>query len=230
MRAFLHSLIAKLQQNQYIESIRHVFGFQREYWRNRRQTGSVTASSPALARAIVEPYWDPTCDQDVLEIGSGTGIISGKIFRCMRPDDRLTIVEINPNFLATTRRKLVQRFGVDAIADSVSLINEDFLQNQMPADRFSRVCCSLPLNNFEPQIIREIFQEIFRVCQPGGIVVFYEYILLRRMRYWLSLGTRQNLKKIEAVLSDQIRRHGIEEIPIYTNFPPAMVYILRKAE
>jgi phospholipid N-methyltransferase len=112
----------------------------------------------------------------------------------------------------------------------VSLVNEDFLQNQMPADRFSRVCCSLPLNNFEPQIIREIFQEIFRVCQPGGIVVFYEYILLRRMRYWLSLGTRQNLKKIEAVLSDQIRQHGIEEIPIYTNFPPAMVYILRKPD
>lgn len=146
----------------------------------------------------------------------------------MQPNDKLTIVEINRNFLAMTHRKMVQSFGDQAITDSVSFINADFLQNRMPADRFSRICCSLPFNNFAPQIIREIFQKMLRVCQPGGIIVFYEYILLRRIRYWLSLGTRQDLKKIEVVLTDQIRRLGIENFPIYTNFPPAMVYILRK--
>jgi len=35
-------------------------------------------------------------------------------------------------------------------------------------------------------------------------------------------------KRIKAVLTDRISRHGIERIPIFSNFPPAMVYVLRK--
>ena len=122
----------------------------------------------------------------------------------MQPSDKLTIVEINRNFLAMTRRKMVQSFGEQAISGPVSLINADFLHNQMQADTFSRICCSLPFNNFAPQMIGEIFHEMLRVCQPGGIIVFYEYILLRRMRYWLSLGLRKDLKAIEGVLTGQI--------------------------
>ncbi len=206
----------------------HFFGFQREYWRNREQTGSVKASSPGLARAMVAPFWDGSCPQHVLEVGSGTGAISARIFRQMQAGDKLTIVEINRNFLAMTRRKMLQSFGDHAIAEQVSLINADFLHKPMPADSFSRICCSLPFNNFAPQMIGELFHEMVRVCQPGGIIVFYEYILLRRMRYWLSLGLRKDLKEIESVLSGQIQQYGIERIPVFANAPPAMVFVLRK--
>ena len=105
----------------------HIFGFFREYWRDRKQTGSVKASSSGLARAMVEPHWDTSCDQDVLEVGSGTGIISEQIFRRMKPADKLTIVEINPNFLRMTERKMVRSFGANALSGRVSLINIDFL-------------------------------------------------------------------------------------------------------
>jgi phospholipid N-methyltransferase len=148
----------------------------------------------------------------------------------MHKRDKLTIVEINRNFLAMTGRKMIQNFGDQAISGQVALIKADFLQNHMSADVFSRICCSLPFNNFAPQMIVEVFREMFRVCQPGGIIVFYEYILLRRIRYWLSLGMRKDLKEIENVLTDQIRRYSIEKLPIFTNFPPAMVYVLRKPE
>jgi len=206
----------------------HFFGFQREYWRNREQTGSVKASSPGLARAMVEPNWDGAHQQDILEVGSGTGAVSARIFRQMSPIDKLTIIEINPNFLAMTRRKMVQGFGDGAIAGQVAFINADFLHNRMPAESFSRICCSLPFNNFAPQMIAELFDEMVRICQPGGIIVFYEYILLRRIRYWLSLGLRKDLKDIEGVLTAQIQQYGIDKIPIFTNIPPAMVYVLRK--
>ncbi len=223
-------MIAKLLSNPVVESMAHFFGFQREYWRNREQTGSVKASSPGLARAMVQPFWDGSCPQHVLEVGSGTGAISTQIFRRMQPSDKLTIVEINRNFLAMTRRKMEQSFGDQAVSSQVSLINVDFLHNRMPADTFSRICCSLPFNNFVPQMIGEIFHEMVRVCQPGGIIVFYEYILLRRIRYWLSLGLSKDLKAIEGVLSGQIQQYGIDKIPIFTNFPPAMVYVLRKPQ
>jgi len=225
---FDNSLIGKFRQKHYVESMSHVFGFQREFFRHRAQTGSVKASSPGLARAMVEPFWEASIPQDVLEVGSGTGTISQRIFRRMRSDDKLTIVEINQNFLSMTRRKLLQKFGDRVQAGQVFFVNADFLQHRMPADHYSRICCSLPFNNFAPEIIQQIFEEMFRVCQPGGIIVFYEYILLRRIRYWLSLGMLHDLKRIEAVLTDRISRHGIERIPIFSNFPPAMVYVLRK--
>jgi len=223
-----YSLIARLRRNQHVESMLQVFGFQREYWRNREQTGSLKASSSRLARAMVEPYWDHSRDQRVLEVGSGTGVISEQIFSSMHLGDRLTIVEINNNFLTMTRNKMNRIFGSKTIGNSVFFVNQDFLQHCMPADNFSRICCSLPFNNFSPDKCAEIFQEMFRICRPGGIVVFYEYILLRRIRYWLSLGALQKLKRIEDILADQIRQKGIQSIPIFTNFPPAMVYILRK--
>ncbi len=221
-------MIARLRNNPMVESMAHFFGFQREYWRNREQTGSVKASSPGLARAMVEPNWDALHKQDVLEVGSGTGAISEQIFRQMAPIDKLTIIEINPNFLAMTRRKMAQGFGDGAIAGQVAFINTDFLHNRMPAESFSRICCSLPFNNFAPQMIAELFNEMVRICRPGGIIVFYEYILLRRIRYWLSLGLRKDLKEIEGVLTAQIQQYGIDKIPIFTNIPPAMVYVLRK--
>lgn len=177
---------------------------------------------------MVEPCWETSCAQDVLELGSGTGAISEQIFRRMQSRDKLTILEINPNFLVMTRRKMVQNFGGEALAGRVSFVNAGFLQHRMPADHYSRICCSLPFNNFDPEVIREIFREMFRVCRPGGIIVFYEYILLRRIRYWLGLGVRQDLKCIERVLTGQIQSHGISKIPAITNFPPAMVYVLRK--
>jgi len=222
------SLISRLRASQSAEPLSHGFEFLREYWRNRKQTGSVTSSSLGLARAMVEPCWDDSSDQDVLEVGSGTGIISEQIFRRMRATDKLTIVEINLNFLSMTHRKMVQRFGDQALTERVFLVNTDFLQHQMPADHFSRICCSLPFNNFAPHVTGEIFREMFRVCRPGGIIVFYEYILLRRLRYALSLGTLRDLKEIEAVLTNQIREFGIGKISRFSNFPPAMVYILRK--
>jgi len=44
----------------------------------------------------------------------------------------------------------------------------------------------------------------------------------------LSLGLSKDLRAIEGVLSGQIQQYGIEHIPIFTNIPPAMVYVLRK--
>jgi len=225
---FDNSLISKFRHNHYGESLSHAFGFQREFWRHRAQTGSVKASSPGLARAMVEPLWEASTPQEVLEVGSGTGTISERIFRRMRPDDRLTIVEINRNFLSMTRRKLLHSFGDAVLTGRVSFVNSDFLKHPMPDAHYSRICCSLPFNNFAPEVIQRIFQDMFRVCRPGGIVVYYEYILLRRIRYWLSLGTQRKLKRIEAVLSRNIDQYGIERIPIFSNFPPAMVYVLRK--
>jgi len=225
---FEHSLIAKFRHNHYVDSMSHVFGFQREFWRNRAQTGSVKASSSDLAQAMVRPYWDPFGRQEVLEIGSGTGIVSEQILRNMKTRDRLTIVEINGNFLGMTQRKLTRKFGPDLPAGRVSFINSDFLKHSMPEGHYSRICCSLPFNNFSPEVIERIFMEMFRVCRSGGIIVFYEYILLRRLRYWLSLGTMHKLKRIEAVLTNRIGQYGIQRIPIFSNFPPAMVYVLRK--
>jgi phospholipid N-methyltransferase len=222
------SLIARLRNIPMVESMAHFFGFQREYWRNREQTGSVKASSAGLARAMVVPHWDGLLRQDILEVGSGTGAISEAIFRQMAVIDKLTIIEINPNFLAMTRRKMQQSFGDGAIAGQVAFINADFLHNGMPAESFARICCSLPFNNFTPQMTAELFDEMLRICQPGGIIVFYEYILLRRIRYWLGLGLRKDLKDIEGVLTAQIQQYGIDKIPIFTNIPPAMVYVLRK--
>src|SRR5437870_2641258 len=72
--------------------------FFRQYRRRFQTTGAVAPSSRFLARALAKPFEQHARPCRVLEIGPGTGAVTRRIVRLLKPDDRLDLVELNENF------------------------------------------------------------------------------------------------------------------------------------
>lgn len=67
----------------------------REFLRRPRLTGAIAPSSPTLAQAMIGGLGLDRCEV-VVELGPGTGAITGAILRQLAPGARLVAVELNP--------------------------------------------------------------------------------------------------------------------------------------
>ena len=114
--------------------------FIREWLEHPLQTGAISPSSPALARAMAA-FIDPAETGRVLELGPGTGAVTEAILeRGVAPAD-LTSLEYNPDFA----RLLEGRFaGIDVkIGDAYDL--DETLGPDDGSRSFKATVSSLPL-------------------------------------------------------------------------------------
>ncbi|MFJ6984569.1 MULTISPECIES: class I SAM-dependent methyltransferase [unclassified Streptomyces] len=82
----------------------------REFLRRPRLTGAVAPSSPTLARAMTAGL-DLDRAEVVVELGPGTGAITGEILRHLAPGARLITVELNP----VLARRLAERHASSTV-------------------------------------------------------------------------------------------------------------------
>ncbi|WP_380281109.1 hypothetical protein [Kitasatospora purpeofusca] len=74
--------------------------FLSEALRTFRLTGAVAPSGGDLVNALVVPATSrPDRPISVLEVGAGTGAVTRRLVRVLRPGDRLHVVESNPRFV-----------------------------------------------------------------------------------------------------------------------------------
>src|SRR5882672_5734021 len=78
--------------------------FFREWVVNPKRTGSVTPSSKHLSAAMSK--WLPdNPDSYVLELGPGTGVVTNYLLENGVREDRLIVIESNPNLVRMLRTK-----------------------------------------------------------------------------------------------------------------------------
>ncbi|WP_405813875.1 methyltransferase domain-containing protein [Streptomyces sp. NBC_01390] len=82
----------------------------REFIRRPRLTGAVAPKSPTLAQAMTSGLGLDRVDV-VVELGPGTGAITGAILRQLAPGARLVAVELNPVFAG----RLAERYADSAV-------------------------------------------------------------------------------------------------------------------
>src|SRR5215467_14345386 len=81
----------------------HVLLFSR-FLRSPRTVGAVTASSRALAAAMVEGL-DLGSGRRIVELGPGTGAFTGAIVERLRPGSEFLAVDIDPAFVRQVQRR-----------------------------------------------------------------------------------------------------------------------------
>ena len=79
--------------------------FLRAAMKDITQTGSVWESSRFLIRKLLDPV-DWTTATNIIELGTGNGVITEAILNRMRPDAHMTAYEINTDFLELTRMRI----------------------------------------------------------------------------------------------------------------------------
>jgi phospholipid N-methyltransferase len=200
--------------------------FLSQFLRNYQTTGAVIPSGRKLASALCR-HVGTGAPQKILEAGPGTGAVTGLVVERMRADDQLWMVELNPTFAAHLRRAFDERPSFRAVADRCRLI-EGSVQALGPEGQFDIVVSGLPLNNFSSDDVRTILEAYSKLLKPGGILSFFQYILIRDAKTLVSFGLeRTRLKGVGAAIDSVLREHEFAREWVWPNVPPAWVHHLR---
>jgi phospholipid N-methyltransferase len=203
----------------YWTECREFFG---QFRQNYFTTGSILPSSRALGRALTAPMKRGAGPRTILEVGPGTGAVTAEILRQLRPGDHLDIVEINAKFVALLEKRFAEETAWSRRRGQVRLIHAP-LQEVAGAEVYDFMISGLPLNNFPLALVRDIFRSYRRLLKPDGILSYFEYLGIRRLKsLFVSARQRQRLHVLSRFLDRRIRAHQIGARRVFLNVPPAI--------
>jgi phospholipid N-methyltransferase len=204
--------------------------FLREFRRTFESTGAVMPSGASLSAALayfVREGEERLGGRRILEVGPGTGAVTGHIVRAMRSDDRLDLVERNDEFAARLRERLVHDETLRPCAERITLHHAGV--EELSEDRpYDVIVSGLPLNNFSVAFVEQLLAKLRRLLAPGGTLSFFEYIAVRRVKAALSRqAERERLREIGRLLDGFLAEHEVRRDRVLANVPPAWVHHLR---
>lgn len=198
--------------------------FLREFLLNYHTTGAILPSGRSLARALARQVGTGGRPVRILEVGPGTGPVTQQIIQRMGPEDRLDLVELNKSFVARLEERLASEPLFQAVAGRVRVFHCP-VEELPPREKYDLMISGLPLNNFTPEQVERILNAMAALLVPGGILSFFEYIAIRRMKAVVSgRAGRERLQGIGRVLEGVLRQGEIRRDWIWVNVPPAWVH------
>lgn len=182
------------------------------------------AASAAVANGLTLEKSRP---RRILEVGPGTGVVTTHIARNMRPDDHLTIVELNDQFAEHLQTQLEAAEVFQAVRGRVELVH-DSVENISEDLPFDLIISGLPLNNFSVELVSQLLAKMQKLLAPEGVLSFFEYIAIRRMKAVVSSrADRERLRGIETILGSLLQNFEIRRDMVLLNVPPAWVHHLQ---
>jgi phosphatidylethanolamine/phosphatidyl-N-methylethanolamine N-methyltransferase len=166
--------------------------------------GAVMPSGRVLARTMAQ-YVDIDSEGPVVELGPGTGAITGALIEHGIDQKRLVLVEYNPGFCALLRDRFPRAMVVQG--DAYALRDSLWDVLSMPA---SAVVSGLPLVT-KPMLTRlKLIRDAFLAMAPGAPFVQFTYSVAPPIP-----------KSLPGVSTEASER-------IWMNLPPARVWVYRK--
>jgi len=201
------------------------------FWREFRQTfhstGAVLPSGSRLAKALASPVAADERPQRILEVGPGTGAVTGHILRQLGPDDQLDLVELNARFADVLRTRLKEESAWQRVADQVRVLEMPVEQIQEDTN-YDVIVSGLPLNNFSCDLVQQIFNQFHRLAAERARLSFFEYVAIRKAKsLFCSASERRRLFGIDRMLGHEFARWEIDRQCILGNVPPAWVHHLQ---
>jgi phosphatidylethanolamine/phosphatidyl-N-methylethanolamine N-methyltransferase len=205
----------------------------RVFWRQFRNsyhtTGAVLPSGRGLSSALAhfvrhDDARSSSTPRRILEVGPGTGAVTAQIAHDMRPDDQLTLVERNEEFVRYLREQLSSQPAFDQARDRIELVHSSL--EDLPDDEpYDLIISGLPLNNFSIELVDHLLAKMQKLLAPGGVLSFFEYVAIRRAKAIVSSRRgRERLRGIECVLAGLLGKFEIRRDLVLANVPPAWVH------
>jgi phosphatidylethanolamine/phosphatidyl-N-methylethanolamine N-methyltransferase len=189
----------------------HVLLFSR-FLRSPRTVGALTASSRALAAAMVHGL-DLQGPHRIVELGPGTGAFTAAIVDGLGPDTQFLAIDIDPAFVKQIQKRWPAVQCVCASAERLSALVHD--RRLFPIDH---IVSGLPFVSLPVAMTRQILDGVSMVLRPGGTFTTFQYF--HAFRLPSAVAFRRSLsEKLGAEPESRL---------IIRNFPPAVVLTWRK--
>lgn len=167
--------------------------------------GAVTPSSKILCRTMAS-YVDPKAPGPVIELGPGTGAVTEALVQQGIEPSRLVLVEFNPSFCRLLRTRYPDATVIQGDAYGIRRLLGGTLK--APA---SAVVSGLPLVTKPPKTRIRLLGEALSLMAPAAPFVQFTYAVASPIS-----------RKLTGVTTEASER-------IWMNFPPARVWVYRKA-
>ncbi|MBB5154773.1 class I SAM-dependent methyltransferase [Saccharopolyspora phatthalungensis] len=191
----------------------------REYWtfmnsaaRQPSTVGAVLPTSRYVAAAVatvVPSYGAPT----VLELGPGTGALSGPIQRRLAEGARHLAVEIDPKMVHYLR---CAKPWLEVIEGDATHLRK--LLDEAGVDQVDAVISSIPWTLLPPDKQRELLLQAASVMAPNGVFTTVTYLTT----LWRQ-PTRAFITALQDTFDEVLPRTAI-----WRNVPPARIYACRR--
>ncbi len=202
--------------------MKEVFDFLAEFGRNRREVGSMIPSSRFLGDELSRSLKSHQGPKSVLEVGPGTGAVTSRILRWLKPGDRLVLVEASPRFCEILKKRLdtVWASRVEGVQIEVRRV---YIEQVEGLHEFDFIISGLPLNNFDEGTVRSILASFQRLLKPTGKLSWFEYMAARRFRHsYARIARKQDVLAVNSLLSGFIQDNQVDRSHVLLNFPPAV--------
>ena len=203
--------------------------FLAESRRNFHTTGALLPSGKSLAFEVTKhlaiPHRKPL---KILEVGPGTGPVTRIIAKRMIKGDTLDAVEINPAFARAMAELVANDADFTAHRSRIQVIEADLVT--LPGnEEYDAIICGLPFNNFDSELVGQMFNSLEGLLKPGGRLSYFEYWAIQTLKLpVVGSKTRQRLRGIGRLTGEIRKRMGGSTRLILANFPPALVHHLLK--
>lgn len=189
--------------------------FLKEGLSNFRTVGSICSTSRFVAKAMAPLIHADDPPRVIVELGVGTGNITGEIIKYLRPCDYFLGIDSNQNLLEVCRNHVYA-------ADNLGTVNLEhgFAQNikdillKYRIEEADEVVCTIPFRILPKKDTKIILQQVNEILKPGGHFTFIRYTL-----------APENKEITETLSSFKI----VEKKTIVRNIPPAEVVKMQKA-
>ncbi len=180
--------------------------FIRSWLEKPLDTGAVAPSGRLLARTMAG-YVDPAVPGPVIELGPGTGPVTEALVERGVEPGRLVLVEFNPNFCRLLRSRFPEATVVQGDAYSVRRLLESIVREPAAA-----IVSGLPLLTKPLRTRLRLISDVFHMLRPDAPFIQFTYSMT-------TPPIPKGLARVETEASDRI----------WLNFPPARVWVYRRA-
>jgi len=167
-------------------------------------TGAVMPSGKFLAKAMAAQV-DPREPGPIVEIGPGTGPVTEALIARGVPQERLVLVEFNPDFIELLRK----RFPLARVIQGDAYRIAELLKDKL-AEPAAAVVSSLPLFTKPPQQRRDFLDQAFTLMSRKAPFIQFTYAVVPPIP---ERGTGYTSTASNWIL---------------LNIPPARVWVYRK--
>lgn len=196
------------------------WAFFRQWLKNPLGVAAVSPSSPQLARQMIAAL--PPKSSRLIELGGGTGAITGELLRHGIAPSDLLVLELNEAMHQTLRQRFPDiRLHLANAADVNRLASASGFLEAGPADA---VVSGLGLLSMPRPLQREIVAEAFACLRPDGRFVQFTYgpasPVAREVLEELGLSARRvsftwwNVPPATVYVYERLRSHAVPAQPM----------------